>query len=240
MELKEFSKELEDSLLELNISLDDEKREKLFKYMNLVLEWNEKINLTAITDKKEFIIKHIVDSLTVIPFIEDDKSIIDVGTGAGFPGIPLKIVNPTLKVTLLDSLNKRIKFLENVIKELSLENINTIHLRAEDCGRNDNTREKFDIAIARAVAPLNILLEYLIPLTKVNGKCICMKSIKSKKEIEESKKALQVLNGTIEKNVEISLPKTEINRNIIVIKKKKTTNKIYPRKAGTPSKAPIV
>ena len=240
MNFKEFNEELEKSLLELKIDLNNEKKENLFKYMNLVLEWNEKINLTAITDEKEFIIKHIIDSITVIPYIEDNAKVIDVGTGAGFPGIPLKIVKPTLQVTLLDSLNKRIKFLENVIKELELKNINTIHSRAEDCGRNNNTREKFDISIARAVAPLNILLEYLVPLTKVNGKCICMKSIKGQEEINASKKALQVLNGTIEKNVEITLPKTNINRNIIIIKKQKQTNKIYPRKAGTPSKAPIM
>lgn len=240
MELKEFNEKLDEALLSLEINLDNDKKEKLFKYMKLVIEWNKKINLTAITDENEFIIKHIVDSLTVIPYIEDDMKVIDVGTGAGFPGIPLKIVNPTLKITLLDSLNKRIIFLGNVIKELNLREINTIHSRAEDCGRNKNIRENFDVAIARAVAPLNILLEYLIPLIKVKGICLCMKSIKGNEEIDSAQKALQVLNGTVEKNVEITLPNTDINRNIIIIKKQKETNKIYPRKAGTPSKAPIV
>lgn len=240
MELKEFNEELEKTLLKINLDIDNEKKEKLFKYMKLVLEWNEKINLTAITDEKEFIIKHIVDSLTVIPYIDNNAKIIDVGTGAGFPGIPLKIVNPTLKVTLLDSLNKRIMFLDNVIKELDLKDIITVHSRVEDCGRNKEVREKFDISIARAVAPLNVLLEYLIPLIKVKGICICMKSIKGKEEIEEAKKAFQVLNGTIKKNVEINLPETDIKRNIIIVKKQKETNKIYPRKAGTPSKAPII
>ena len=240
MDLKEFNEKLDEALLELEINLDNNKKEKLFKYMKLVIEWNEKINLTAITDENEFIIKHIVDSLTVIPYIEDEMNVIDVGTGAGFPGIPLKIVNPTLKITLLDSLNKRIMFLENVIKELALKEINTIHSRAEDCGKNKNTREKFDISIARAVAPLNVLLEYLIPLIKVNGKCICMKSVKGQEEINEAKKALQVLNGTVEKNVEITLPNTDINRNVIIVKKQKETNKNYPRKAGIPSKSPII
>lgn len=240
MDLKEFNEKLDEALLELEINLDNNKKEKLFKYMKLVIEWNEKINLTAITDENEFIIKHIVDSLTVIPYIEDEMNVIDVGTGAGFPGIPLKIVNPTLKITLLDSLNKRIMFLENVIKELALKEINTIHSRAEDCGKNKNTREKFDISIARAVAPLNVLLEYLIPLIKVNGKCICMKSVKGQEEINEAKKALQVLNGTVEKNVEITLPNTDMNRNVIIVKKQKETNKNYPRKAGIPSKSPII
>lgn len=240
MELEEFNKKLDEELLGLKIKLDIQKKEKLFEYMNLVIEWNEKINLTAITEQDEFIIKHIVDSLTVIPYIEDGEKVIDVGTGAGFPGIPLKIANPTLKITLLDSLNKRITFLENVIKELNLTDIKTIHSRAEDCGKNKNTRQKFDIAIARAVAPLNVLLEYLIPLIKVKGKCICMKSIKGQDEIKDAKKALEVLNGTIEKNVEITLPNTDINRNIIIIKKEKETSKTYPRKAGIPSKTPII
>ncbi|MBE5820017.1 MAG: 16S rRNA (guanine(527)-N(7))-methyltransferase RsmG [Clostridiales bacterium] len=240
MELKEFNKKLDEALLKLEMNLDNDKKEKLFNYMKLVIECNEKINLTAITDENEFIIKHIVDSLTVIPYIEDGMKVIDVGTGAGFPGIPLKIVNPTLKITLLDSLNKRIVFLENVIKELNLNEINTIHSRAEDCGKNKDTREKFDIAIARAVAPLNVLLEYLIPLIKVKGKCICMKSIRGQEEINVAKKALQVLNGTIEKNIEITLPNTDMNRNIIIVNKQKETSKIYPRKAGTPSKTPII
>lgn len=240
MELKEFNEKLDEALLGLEIDLDIQKKEKLFKYMNLVIEWNKKINLTAITNQDEFIVKHIVDSLTVIPYIEDEMKIIDVGTGAGFPGIPLKIANPTLKITLLDSLNKRIMFLENVIDELKLTDINTIHSRAEDCGKNKKTREKFDVAIARAVAPLNVLLEYLVPLIKVKGNCICMKSIKGQEEIKDANKALIVLNGTIEKNVEITLPNTDIKRNIIIIKKEKETNKIYPRKAGTPSKAPII
>lgn len=239
MDIKEFKIILKENIIKINIELTEKQEEQLFNYMNLVLEWNKKINLTAIKDEKDFIIKHIIDSLTILPYIENNSRVIDVGTGAGFPGIPLKIANPTIKVTLLDSLNKRIKFLETVIANIDLKEIEAIHSRAEDAGKSNIMREQYDIAVARAVAPLNVLLEYLIPFVKINGECICMKSIKSEEEIKDAKKTLIVLRGTIAKNVEIILPKTDIKRNIIIIKKQKETPKTYPRKAGIPEKVPI-
>ena len=163
---------------------------------------------------------------------------IDVGTGAGFPGIPLSIVKENIDIVLLDSLNKRINFLEEVKENLKLENITTIHGRAEEFGKNKNEREKYDIATSRAVAPLNILLEYLLPLVKVGGKAICMKG-SNIEEIENAKNALEILGGKIEKTEEITLPNSDIKRNIIIVKKVKNTPSKYPRKPGTPSKEPI-
>ena len=206
--------------------------------MNLLLEWNEKINLTAIIDPKEIILKHFVDSLTIAKYIKDDEKMIDVGTGAGFPGIPLSIVKENIDIVLLDSLNKRINFLEEVKENLKLENITTIHGRAEEFGKNKKERETYDIATSRAVAPLNILLEYLLPLVKVGGKAICMKG-SNIEEIENAKNALEILGGQIEKIEEITLPNSDIKRNIIIVKKVKNTPSKYPRKPGTPSKEPI-
>ena len=206
--------------------------------MNLLLEWNEKINLTAIIEPREIILKHFVDSLTIAKYIKDDEKLIDVGTGAGFPGIPLSIVKENTDIVLLDSLNKRINFLEEVKENLKLENITTIHGRAEEFGKNKNEREKYDIAMSRAVASLNILLEYLLPLVKVGGRAICMKG-SNIEEIENAKNALEILGGKIEKIEEITLPNSDIKRNIIIVKKVKNTPSKYPRKPGTPSKEPI-
>ena len=183
--------------------------------------------------------KHFIDSITIIPYINYKDNIIDVGTGAGFPGIPIKIAREDVKVTLLDSLNKRVNFLKEVISNLNLSNIQTIHGRAEDIGKNSNFREKFDVATSRAVAPLNILVEYLMPLVKKGGRCICMKGKDIKEELEISKKAINVLGGELEKVDEFYLPQSYIKRNIIIIRKMKDTPSKYPRKAGTPSKEPI-
>jgi 16S rRNA (guanine527-N7)-methyltransferase len=167
----------------LKIDLSNDKAEKFYQYMEILIKWNENINLTAITEPNEVLQKHFVDSLTVLKDIKENSEIIDVGTGAGFPGIPIKIADESFKVTLLDSLNKRINFLDEVIKNLNLTNINTIHARAEEVGKNGKLREKFDVAISRAVAPLNVLVEYLLPFVKVNGVCICMKGSNTKEEI---------------------------------------------------------
>lgn len=238
MEFEIFSKELESKAKQIEIELTKEQTEKYYNYMNLLLEWNEKINLTAIIDPKEIILKHFVDSLTIAKYIKDDEKLIDVGTGAGFPGIPLSIVKENTDIVLLDSLNKRINFLEEVKENLKLENITTIHGRAEEFGKNKKERETYDIATSRAVAPLNILLEYLLPLVKVGGKAICMKG-SNIEEIENAKNALEILGGKIEKIEEITLPNSDIKRNIIIVKKVKNTPSKYPRKPGTPSKEPI-
>lgn len=238
MEFEIFSKELEIKAKQIEIELTKEQIEKYYNYMNLLLEWNEKINLTAIIDPKEIILKHFVDSLTIAKYIKDDEKLIDVGTGAGFPGIPLSIVKENTDIVLLDSLNKRINFLEEVKKNLKLENITTIHGRAEEFGKNKKERETYDIATSRAVAPLNILLEYLLPLVKVGGKAICMKG-SNIEEIENARNALEILGGKIEKIEEITLPNSDIKRNIIIVKKVKNTPSKYPRKPGTPSKEPI-
>lgn len=238
MEIQEFSKELKEKSKLINIELKDSQIEKFYNYMNLLLEWNEKINLTAITEPKEVILKHFVDSATIIKYIENDMQIVDVGTGAGFPGIPLNIVNSKANYILVDSLNKRVNFLNEIINDLELKNINTVHSRIEDFGKNN--KERFDIATSRAVASLNVLLEYLLPLVKVGGICICMKGSNIKEEIENSNKALEILGGNIEKIEEITLPNSDIKRNIIIVRKIKNTPNKYPRKAGIPSKEPLI
>lgn len=240
MEKKEFAIELEKQLKEINISICNDFIEKFYYYMVLLIEWNKKINLTAITDEKEIVAKHFIDSLTISKYINENAKIIDVGTGAGFPGIPLKIIRKDIDVTLLDALNKRLNFLNEVISELKLDQIKTIHFRAEEAGRNKEYRENFDIATSRAVAKLNILAEYLLPFVKVGGRCLCMKGNNIKEEIEESKKAIELLGGKIEKIEEFNLPNSNIGRSIIVIKKIKPSPLKFPRKAGTPAKEPIV
>lgn len=239
MEKEEWIGILQKQTEKLGVELDDKQKEKFYNYMELLIRWNENINLTAITEPKEVLQKHFVDSLTIIPYVEKNAKVIDVGTGAGFPGIPLKIAEKNVEVTLLDALNKRLNFLNEVINKLELSNIETVHLRAEEAGKDKDLREKFDISVSRAVAPLAILVEYLLPLVKINGKCICMKGSNIKEEIENSKKAIEILGGKIEKIEEFTLPNSEIKRNIIVIRKVMKTPNKYPRKPGTPSKEPI-
>lgn len=235
MKIEEFQKEIK----KYNEEITDEQINNFYTYMNLLIEWNEKMNLTAITEPKEIVIKHFIDSMTILNYIEDNSKIVDVGTGAGFPGIPLKITNNTLDVTLLDSLNKRLVFLNEVINELKLTDIKTVHSRVEEAGKNKEYREKYDIATSRAVANLNILVEYMLPLIKIGGKCICMKGPEVKEELEGSKNAIKILGGEIERVEEIILPGTDMRRNIVIIKKIKNTPVQYPRKAGTPSKEPL-
>jgi len=239
MNFDEFERKFKNNLIKINLQLNNEQIKQFYDYMNLLLEWNEKINLTAIVDPEEIIIKHFIDSLTVKDYIEDSSNIVDVGTGAGFPGIPIKIAFPNTKIVLLDSLNKRINFLNIVINKLNLKNIITKHCRVEDFGRDVKFREKFDYAISRAVAPMNILLEYLVPLIKINGKCICMKSNKINEELENSKNAIKELNVKLVTEKEFVLPNTDIRRTIVVFNKIKETHKKYPRKAGEPSKKPL-
>lgn len=240
MEFKEFSEKLINNGNKINVDINDGQAKKYYNFMNLLIEWNEKINLTAITDPDEIIIKHFIDSITIEKYIEKNNRIIDVGTGAGFPGIPLSILRDDLDITLMDSLNKRIKFLDEVRELNHLNNISTIHGRAEELGKNKNFREKYDIATSRAVAPLNVLLEYMLPFVKVGGYCICMKGSNVEDEIANSKTALSKLKGKIEKIETFKLPDTEYGRNIIIIKKIENTPSKYPRKPGTPAKEPLV
>ncbi len=239
MEYDVFQGILNDKCQKIHIKLREEQIKKFYTYMNLLLEWNEKMNLTAITEPNEVILKHFIDSLTISKYIEDDPTVIDMGTGAGFPGIPLKIVREDINITLVDSLNKRIKFLDEVIDKLDLQNIETVHARAEEFGRGVKYREKFDYATSRAVANLSILAEYLIPLVKIKGKVISMKGSTVDEEIENSRKAINVLGGKISGIDEFDLPDSDIKRNIIIIEKIRNTSNKYPRKAGTPAKDPI-
>lgn len=222
----------------INVKIENEQVDKLITYMKILQEWNEKINLTAITADEDIVLKHFIDSLTVEKYIENGAKIIDVGTGAGFPGMVLKIARNDTKITLLDSLNKRINFLNEIIQKCGLENIETVHGRAEEYGNNKEFREMYDVSIARAVANLSTLAEFCLPFVKVGGKFIAMKG-SNIEEIEESKEAIKILGGEIEKIDTFTLPETDIVRNIVIIKKVKNTPKQYPRKPGTPAKNPI-
>ena len=239
MELEEFTKIFNNYLEKLNLTLTEEQIEKFYNYMNLLIEWNKKINLTAIVEPKDIILKHFIDSLTIEKYIKKGETIIDVGTGAGFPGIPLKIAREDLKITLADSLNKRINFLNEVINKLDLKNIETIHTRAEELGKNKKYREKFDIATSRAVANMSTLSEYLIPFIKVKGRCICMKSSDIDTELENAKKAINILGCKIESKDKFDLPNSDLGRSVIILRKVKNTPSKFPRKAGTTAKEPI-
>ena len=239
MKMEEFKREFEKYLEKMSISLNKEQYDQFYAYMVLLIEWNEKINLTAITEPQEIILKHFVDSLTIAKYIEEGKTIIEMGTGAGFPGIPLKIYRNDVKVVLADSLNKRIKFLNEVIEKLQLKNIETIHCRAEELGKNKEYREKFDYATSRAVANLSTLSEYLLPFVKLNGSGIFMKTMEIDEELENAKKAIKILGGRIEKVNKFEIPESDLGRSIIIVKKEKQTPSKYPRKPGTPAKEPL-
>ena len=232
----------------LNINLSKEQVEAFIKYYELLVEWNEKINLTAITQYEEVCLKHFVDSMSIVNAFSSydeaseffkDKTLIDVGTGAGFPGVCLKILFPELNITLMDSLDKRIKFLDEVIATLGLKKITTVHARVEDAAKTSEYRECFDFASARAVASLPVLSEYCLPFVKVGGSFIAYKSEKVLEEISISANALNVLGGKIESKFSFDLPDSQLARTILFIKKESSTPDKYPRKAGTPSKKPL-
>ena len=239
MDRKLFIDILNDELKDISIKLTQNDVELFYKYTDLLIEWNKKINLTAITDIKDIITKHFVDSLTINKYIEENKLVMDIGTGAGFPGIPLKILNKNNHFILVDSLNKRINFLEEVKRQLNLNNLELIHARVEDLAKKIEYREQSDIVVSRAVANLSTLTEYMLPFVKLNGICICMKGPNIEDEINSSKNAISILGGKIEKIDNLSLEQSSIERNIIIIRKIKTTPNKYPRKAGTPAKQPI-
>jgi len=223
----------------MDIILCEQQTKKFYEYMKLLIDWNEKMNLTSIIESEGIISKHFVDSLTIQKYIKESELLIDIGTGAGFPGIPLKIVNEGMKITLLDSLNKRITFLKEIIRELELKDIVGIHGRAEELGRNKEHRERYDIAVARAVASLSSLLEYMAPFVKVGGKLICMKGPKLEEELEKSKNAIKILGLEIEKIERTLLPDTDIERNILILKKVKKMPEEYPRRAINIKKATL-
>ena len=221
--------------------LDDIKIQKFQKYYELLVDWNEKINLTAITEKTEVATKHFLDSILITESgkFTSGAKVIDVGTGAGFPGLPLKIFDESLNVTLMDSLGKRINFLNEVINELSLESVETIHSRAEDLGQDKNHRECYDIAASRAVANLSTLSELCLPFVKVGGYFISLKGPNVENEIADAKNAIKLLGAEIENVVNYDIPGTDLNHNMVIIKKVLPTSTKYPRKAPKPAKEPL-
>lgn len=232
---------LKNGIEEFGITPNDEMLNNLKIYREILVEWNQVMNLTGIEDEKEVYIKHFLDSISAVKngYIKDGMSIIDVGTGAGFPGMPLRICLKNLKVTLLDSLNKRINFLQEVAKNVGIDDIEYIHGRAEDFGKNENYREQYDIATARAVAGLPVLMEFCVPFVKVGGYFICLKGPNANLELEESKMAMEVLGVEFIEKINVDLPDSDLNHNILVFKKVKNTPDKYPRKSGKPAKAPI-
>ena len=236
-----FKDELQKAAAEYGIALSDKQMEQFNRYFELLVEWNEKINLTAITEPKEVAIKHMIDSITAYDekIFQDGVTVIDVGTGAGFPGLPLKIFCPEIKLTLMDSLNKRIKFLQTVVEELGLQDVECVHARAEEGARNKKYRESFDIAVSRAVARLPILCEYCLPFVKKGGHFIALKGMQFHEEAEEAAKAIKVMGGSKTEIRPVKLPELDDKRAVITITKTMPTPKAYPRKAGTPTKNPI-
>ncbi len=226
---------------EAGLELTELQYEQFIKYMRLLQEWNEKINLTAITDDEEVIKKHFIDCIKAFKSdaIKNAKTIIDVGTGAGFPGLPIAIMNPNVKVTLLDSLNKRINYLNTVVRELGLKNVTTIHSRAEDGARKPELREKFDVATSRAVANMRTLSEWCIPFAKKGGYFLAMKGPLAQSELDEAKRAISILGGEVENVFEAHIPFTELDHKIIIVKKVRQTPMRFPRKPGIAAKNPI-
>ena len=232
---------LKDRLEALDIVLDQEQIDQFDKYYEILVEWNKVMNLTGITEYQEVVEKHFLDSLSIVKVMDMDQAerVIDIGTGAGFPGIPLKIAFPKLDIVLLDSLNKRIRFLDHVIEELGLEGIRTIHGRAEDFARDGKYREQYDVCVSRAVANLSSLSEYCLPYVKVGGRFVSYKSGDIGEEVNDASKAIALLGGKKERIEKFQLPDTDIQRSFVVIRKTKNTQKRYPRKAGMPTKEPL-
>ena len=232
---------LESKAKELSLTFSERQIKQFEDYYRILIEWNHVMNLTAITEYEEVVEKHFIDSLSIINAVDFSEifNIIDIGTGAGFPGIPLKIAFSDINITLLDSLNKRVKFLNEVIEQLGLNNINAIHGRAEDYAKQKEYREKYDLCVSRAVANLSTLSEYCLPYVKINGLFIPYKSGDIDVELEKSEHAVSILGGVVSDVIRFQLPGTDIGRSFVKIKKIKSTGKKYPRKAGLPSKEPL-
>ncbi|MEY8531154.1 16S rRNA (guanine(527)-N(7))-methyltransferase RsmG [Lactobacillus taiwanensis] len=234
-----FAKEL----AKYGFELSDNQKGQFATYYNKLIEFNKKVNLTRITDEDEVYLKHFFDSITPLLEFPDlfkgEKTLCDVGAGAGFPSLPIKILCPNLRITIVDSLGKRLKFLDELVNDLDLDEVTLVHSRAEDAGQNKNLREKFDLVTGRAVARMSVLSEYCLPLTKVNGDLVALKGPKAQDELAEAKHAIEVLGGEVEDVKELTLPDTDDERTLIIVKKVKTTPKKYPRQAGTPNKKPL-
>ncbi|WP_406544337.1 16S rRNA (guanine(527)-N(7))-methyltransferase RsmG [Pseudobutyrivibrio sp.] len=231
---------LVNTLSSWNFSISDKQIQQLDLFYELLVEKNKVMNLTAITEFDDVLVKHFADSLSICTVLPSDvNTVCDLGTGAGFPGIPMAIAYPDISFTLIDSLNKRIKFLQEVVDALGLTNVTLVHARAEEAGRGNNYREHFDLVVSRAVANIATLSEYCLPLVKINGYFISFKSGDIKDEIEASGSAVKKLGGAMTEPVYFTIPDTDISRSFLIINKEKNTPKAYPRKAGTPSKEPL-
>ncbi|MBE6052696.1 MAG: 16S rRNA (guanine(527)-N(7))-methyltransferase RsmG [Clostridium sartagoforme] len=232
---------MREASLEVGLDLTEKQYNQFILYMRLLQEWNEKINLTAITEDEEVIKKHFIDCIKAFKSnaVKNAKTIIDVGTGAGFPGLPIAIMNPEVKVTLLDSLNKRVNFLNTVIAKLELNNVITIHSRAEDGARKTEFRENFDVATSRAVANMAVLSEFCLPYVKPNGYFVALKGPAIEDEIRDGKKAINTLGGELENIIEVNIEESDLKHNIVEVKKVRKCPKTYPRKAGSINKNPI-
>lgn len=238
MNTEEFKAELQ----KRGITVTDEKIARFDRYLELLQEWNKKINLTAITEREEVYLKHFYDSLTAglyVNFKEGVPSLCDVGSGAGFPSIPLKIMYPNMRITIVDSLNKRIQFLQTIVDELGLEDVHLYHDRAETFGQNSEFRASFNFVTARAVARMNVLAELCLPLVKKDGVFIAMKASNTEEELIEATKAIATLGGKLREDIQFELPKDAGERHIVLIDKKKETPNKYPRKPGTPNRKPL-
>ena len=236
-----FRDEMKKAAEDFGLTLSETQLAQFTRYYELLVEWNEKMNLTAITEEHEVAVKHMVDSLSAYDpaLFNGAVSIIDVGTGAGFPGLPLKIFCPDIRLTLMDSLNKRVHFLQTVVDELGLEGVDCVHARAEEGARNKKYREQFDLAVSRAVARLPILCEYCLPFVKRGGHFLALKGRAYAEEVEEAAKAIKVMGGSKTEMREVHLPGLDDKRAIITVTKTMPTPKVYPRKAGTPAKNPL-
>ena len=232
-----------EELANYGFKLSSKQKEQFTTYYNKLIEFNKKVNLTRITDKNEVYLKHFFDSITPLLEFSDlfkgEKSLCDVGAGAGFPSLPIKILCPDLSITIVDSLGKRLKFLDELVSDLSLDKVTLVHSRAEDAGQNKNLREKFDLVTGRAVARMSVLSEYCLPLAKVDGYLVALKGPKAQDELAEAKNAIEVLGGSVKEVKELTLPDTDDERTLIVVKKVKATPKKYPRQAGTPNRKPL-
>lgn len=227
--------------IDVGLDFDEDKYNKFMLYMNILKEWNEKINLTAIVDDEGIIKKHFIDCIKIFKFqpLKNKSRIIDVGTGAGFPGIPISICMPESEIVLLDSLNKRVNFLNEVITQLGLKNIKAVHGRAEDFAQNPLFREKFDVSVARAVANMSVLSEYCLPFVKMNGYFVAMKGPGVDEELVLAKASLSKLGGVLKETITVDIEDSDLNHNIVIVRKKNTTPSNFPRKAGIITKKPL-